>query len=192
MGEIKSEFTSAIETAKIHQKNLQEIYRNNIGLVNDLKTRSKIYMNQVSDLEEGLSLNKSNSTDDIELTIEKLANDIERFNQEIGENTSNFNTEIELIIEQLSLALAHYKGKSGELSSILEMRKQLLYLSLVLRKFKSKIVSLQLMNNALFAFSDELQSAKIAYRSNLINVSSSVVIALDFFEEKVAEIEKLG
>ncbi|MEQ8909918.1 MAG: hypothetical protein RIC95_12035 [Vicingaceae bacterium] len=186
-----SEFKTKLETARQHQKALNQIYKATVGLVNDLKNRSKKYMVQVADIDQGFSNSPEKDQEQIEKNVNQLTDNIKVFNAEIGERGNHFSTELSDYIEYIDQALALYKGEKGELSDLLRIRRELLFLEALLRKFKSKISSLQLMNNALFAFSQEMRGVKEAYRSNLINVSTLITQAMEDCQERIERIEDI-
>lgn len=187
----KSDFHNHIEEAKEAQARLNDLYRNTIGLIDSLKNRSKKYMNQVSYIEDGLAGEKPN-VETMEQNIEALANDISEFNRVIRQTINNFGVEIEKIIENYSAICKLYQGDKGELSMLLNGRKRLLFLDIMIRKFRSKINSLQQMNNILFSFSKELKKTKEEYRQNLILVNSELANSLEYCTTILREIESLN
>ena len=184
-------FNQNLARAREHQKALNKIYRSTIGLVNDIKNQSKKYMEQVADIDGGLEDDPKETEKIIQDNIGELSKNIEQFNSEIGEHCDNFNQEINEMIDHLKSAARAYSSKKGQLSEFLKVRRELLYLEALIRKFKNKILSLQLMNNVLFSFSQEMKHVKDAYKSNLVNVSSEMTEAKELCIEMVDEIEGL-
>jgi hypothetical protein len=184
-------FQQAINEAFKSQKKLSNIQKQTVGLINELKTRSKNYMEQVANIEDGLEEDPTETEAQIQENIEKLTANIKVFNREIGERSNRFGEELQKMIHQIEQALELYEGRSGELSSLLKCRRSLLFFDIFVRKFKSKIQSLQLMNNALFAFSQEMKGVKEAYRSNLINGSTLMTHALEECESIIHRIEEV-
>ena len=188
----EKDFDQLLEKAEVHQKALNSVYKSTVQLVNEIKNRSRRYMLQVSDIEEGLVDDVKQSDESIEENIKKLALNIEKFNKSIGDYVSEFSDELCQMIEALNQAMdLHLKGK-GSLTKLLKVRRTLLYLDLLIRKFKNKIVSLQLMNNALFSFSMEMKNIKDAYKSNLITINTEMTAALEHCDGIIQRIEKLS
>lgn len=181
-------FHTRIAQSRKHQKALYAIYKSTIGLVNELKIRSKKYMGQVADIDQGFSNDLTSTQEQINKNVKKLTENIATFNLQIGEKSEEFSNELNAYLDHLDSAIKFYAGKEGELSDLLKSRRELLFLEALLRKFKIKINSLQLMNNALFSFSQEMKAVKDAYKSNLINVSTLITQAL---EECLSRIEKI-
>lgn len=185
-------FDQLLEKAEVHQKALNSVYKSTVQLVNEIKNRSRRYMLQVSDIEEGLVNDVKQSDESIEENIKKLALNIEKFNKSIGDYVSEFSDELCQMIEALNQAMdLHIEGK-GSLTKLLKVRRTLLYLDLLIRKFKNKIVSLQLMNNALFSFSMEMKNIQDAYKSNLITINTEMTAALEHCDGIIQRIEKLS
>ncbi len=88
--------------------------------------------------------------------------------------------------------MSAYDAKEGELSSLLGVRKKMLFLILLVRKFKQKIVSLQLLNQALLSLSPEMSEAKLHFKSNLVFVNSSMSAAIEATEHLVNQIESIN
>jgi hypothetical protein len=182
-------FTKALSEVETHQKTLNEVYRSTVGLVNDIKNQSRKYMEQVSNIEEGLFDDDGDLDQQVQENINKLSKNIEQFNGEINDHCKRFNKEIVAMVEKLKEAIELYKEGKGSLTKLLESRKVLLYLDLSIRKFKSKINSLQLMNNALFSFSREMKSIQKDYKGNLVCVSTEMTEAIENCDKLILEIE---
>lgn len=182
-------FTKALSQVEVHQKSLNEVYRSTVGLVNDIKNRSRKYMEQISDIEEGLFEDDVNLDQQVQENIRKLTENIEQFNGEINDYCMRFNKEIHAMIEKLKDAISLYKEGKGSLTKLLEARKVLLYLDVSIRKFKNKINSLQLMNNALFSFSQDMKHIQEDYKCNLTSVSTEMTEAVEKCDELIQEIE---
>lgn len=182
-------FMETLSHVEEHQKSLNEVYRATVGLVNDIKNRSRKYMEQVSDVEEGLFEDDGSLDQQVQENIDKLTKNIEQFNGEINEYCKRFNKEIRAMVKKLKNAIDLYKEGKGSLSKLLEARKVLLYLDVSIRKFKNKINSLQLMNNALFSFSQEMKHIQEDYKGNLISVSTEMTEAIESCNELIQEIE---
>ncbi|MEX2380323.1 MAG: hypothetical protein WD530_06250 [Vicingaceae bacterium] len=182
-------FAETLSHVEVHQKSLNEVYRATVGLVNDIKNRSRRYMEQVSDVEEGLFEDDGSLDQQVQENIDKLTKNIEQFNGEINDYCKRFNKEIRAMVEKLRNAIDLYKEGKGSLSKLLEARKVLLYLDVSIRKFKNKINSLQLMNNALFSFSQEMKHIQEDYKGNLVSVSTEMTEAIESCNELIQEIE---
>lgn len=188
----EKDFNQLLEKAESHQQALNDVYKSTVKLVNEIKNRSRRYMHQVSDIEEGLVENSNQTDESIQENIKKLAQNIEKFNNSIGDYINEFSEELGQMIEALNQAMdLHINGK-GSLNKLLKVRRTLLYLDLLIRKFKNKIVSLQLMNNALFSFSMEMKSIQDAYKSNLITINTEMTAALEHCDGIIQRIEKLS
>lgn len=182
-------FTNALSQVKHHQEALNDVYRSTVGIVNDLKNRSRKYMEQVSDVEEGLLKDDEGIDKQVQENVKKLTMNIEKFNQEIDGYCKEFNKEIYAMNERLKEAISLYKEGKGSLTKLLEARKVLLYLDVSIRKFKNKINSLQLMNNALFSFSQEMKGIKKEYKHKLIGVSTEMTEAIESCHDLIKQIE---
>jgi len=195
MSNLNPDFSLSVQKAKNHQDELRTIYKSIISLVNDLRSRSKIHMNQISDLEDGLSLGmKDQPADELNKknNIEQLSEDINQFNSNITTTIKRFEDEFDLILDSYEQAILAFTAKEGELSSLLRLRKEMIYLEYLLRKFKSKITALQQMNNVLFSFSNELRQVKDRYKNNLSNVSSSITIACEKSYKVIEKIQSIS
>lgn len=184
-------FVEQINEAKKAQLQLNQLYKSTANLIDSLKNRSRKYMNQVSNIEDGL-LNPDEDMKSMEKNIKALSQDIKAFNASIEQQINGFSKEIKELTKMYQDACKEYKGEKGELSTILEARKRLLYLDAVIRKFRLKINSLQQMNNILFSFSEELKKIKSEYKKNLILVNSELATSLDLCDETIREIELLN
>jgi prefoldin subunit 5 len=149
-------------------------------------------MEQVADIDSGLEEDPKETEKVIQDNIAKLSKNIDRFNREIGDYSDDFNREMHEMIDHLKAAAKLYDAEKGQLTDFLKVRRELMYLEALIRKFKSKIMSLQLMNNVLFSFSQEMKNVKDAYKSNLVNVSSEMTEAKDLCTDMIGDIEKLN
>lgn len=184
-------FNELLVSAEEHQKALNSVYKSTVNLVNDIKNRSRRYMQQVADIEEGLLDGQTQSVEEIQENINKLTQNIKKFNDSIGEHLDKFSEELCKMIESLNQAMdVHLEGK-GSLTELLKVRRSLLYLDLIIRKFKNKIVSLQLMNNVLFSFSQEMKLIQDSYKSNLITINTEMTEALEQCDGLIHRIESL-
>jgi len=146
-------------------------------------------MEQVSDIEEGLFEDNENLDQQVEENIDNLSRDIHQFNEVILDHCNRFGKEIRAMVKKLKEAIKLYKEGKGSLTKLLEARKVLLYLDVSIRKFKNKINSLQLMNNALFSFSQEMKHIQEDYKVNLLSVSTEMTEAIECCNELILEIE---
>ena len=188
----KESFKSAIQMAYSKQVELQKIQKETVKLVNELKNRSRRYMEQVADIDHGFSNDPKNNEAIILENVTKLNENIKAFNQNIGDRSNSFAHLLQEMLEFVDTAIEDYEQEEGQLTDLLKCRRSLLYLDVLLRKFKSKISSLQLMNNALFAFSQDMKGVKEAYKSNLINVNTLMTQALEDCCERVERIETIN
>ncbi len=183
-------FMDYIQQGSTCQSNLFEVYKNSIGLINDLKNRSKNYMTLLSDIEDGL-MGNTDSDIDIDTNLIKLTNSINSFNLEIGEKCNSFVKYFDQMVEVYDKAISRYEAKEGQLTRLIETRKHILFLKALIRKYKFKISSLQLMNNALLTLSNDLEDAKDAYKSNLIQLSTAMTSAIEDAEELLESIDNV-
>ena len=183
-------FMDYIQQGSTCQSNLFEVYKNSIGLINDLKNRSKNYMTLLSDIEDGL-MGNTDSDIDIDTNLIKLTNSINSFNLEIGEKCNSFVKYFDQMVEVYDKAISMYEAKEGQLTRLIEKRKQILFLKALIRKYKFKISRLQLMNNALLTLSNDLEDAKDAYKSNLIQLSTAMTSAIEDAEELLESIDNV-
>lgn len=180
-----------IEEAKGSQSQINQIYRDTIGLIDSLKNRSKLFMSQISDIEDGLFEN-DNSAEAIEKNVNALTQDIEEFNRVIKERNQNFANQIKDLMSNYQELPKLYKGDKGELSMVLDGRKRLLFLDLMIRRFRTKINSLQQMNNSLLSFSKDLSKVKEAYKKNLSMVNAELANSLELCDNAIRDLEGLN
>lgn len=184
-------FITLINEAKQAQLKLNKLYKSTANLIDRLKNRSRIYMNQVANIDDGL-LDPDEDIKSMEENIKALSIDIKTFNESIEDQIISFSKELKEIAALYNRACDQYKAEKGELSKILEARKRLLYLDAVIRQFRNKIASLQQMNNILFSFSEELRKIKSNYKKNLILVNSELALSLELCDETIRRIELLN
>ncbi|MEQ8623983.1 MAG: hypothetical protein RJQ00_03980 [Vicingaceae bacterium] len=187
---MKRDFNHFIEKGKKHQKTLNEIYKANVGLVNNIKTLSKYYMDQLANVDSGLDVKEGMKK--VNENLKELVSGIANFNQKIEKSCEDFTDEIEKLFDSYDQAAELYQAKEGELTSFLTTRREILYLEALIIKFKLKINSLQLMNNALFSFSSEFKDVKDAYKSNLITISTVMQQASESCRNLILKIESLN
>lgn len=165
----------------IYSKNLKEVYR--------IKSESKKYMLELADIDRGLD---DEIIQEQEKSLDKLLKSIQSYNQNLDAQISKFNEGFQSIRLHFNETLQHFSQDEGELTAILDLRKDLLFLCLLLKKFRTGIRNLQLTNNALFSFSDSFQKVKAEYKSNLIQVNSTILEAEEAVEAMARKIEKLN
>lgn len=187
-----SNFNELLTRAEEHQKALNSVYKSTVNLVNEIKNRSRRYMQQVADIEEGLLDGQTQSEEETQENIEKLTRNIEKFNDSIGDHIDQFSEELCKMIKTLDQAMDLHLEGEGSLTELLKVRRTLLYLDLIIRKFKNKVVSLQLMNNALFSFSQEMKYIQDAYKSNLVTINTEMTEALEQCDGLIHRIESLS
>lgn len=184
-------FSEAISMGSNCQLKLFEVYKNSIGIINDLRASSKQQMLLLSDVDAGLKVEKSKTAKEAD-PLEKLVDSINEFNAVIGDLCDQFTDLIEEMTDYYQMAIDAYEAKEGQFSKLIEARKQLLFLNALVRKYKFKINNLQLMNNVLLSFSPSLENAKDAYKSNLIYISTAMTSALEQTEKTVQQIETIN
>ena len=187
---MKNDCNHLIKKGKKHQKTLNGIYKANVGLVNNIKTLSKYYMDQLADVDSGLEVEAGMKK--VNENLKELVAGITNFNQKIEKSCEDFTDEIEKLFDCYEQAAELYEAKEGELTNFLTTRRELLYLEVLINKFKLKINSLQLMNNALFSFSNEFKGVKDAYKSNLITISTVMQQASENCRNIILKIESLN
>lgn len=166
---------------------LPEIYKKNIGLINELKMRSKTFMDDISDIEEGVSLGDRNPNSNFSL----LLDNIKDFNKNIQEQSREFSNLFELSIGNLENAVSAFKMEERGLTKILEARKKLLFTEKILDKLKQKVNSLQHMNSILFSIPTLLKESERDYKNELKDLHSTMVRAEDKCRWLIREIENL-
>lgn len=184
-------FKTALNSYHLSLDKLSQLQKKAVLKINELKLQSKIYMEQVADIDNGFNDFQASAKNSMQENIAKLTQNIIEFNLQIGQQQDDFSSAIANLLSDLDNLLAHYKGLEGELKELERCRKSLLFVELSIRKYKAKIQSLQLMNNALFSFSQEIQEAKAAYKSNLINVSTLLTQVLEDCHLKILELKKM-
>ncbi len=182
-------FDQYMDHAKDAQARLNELYRDTIGLIDSLKNRSKKFMNQISDIEDGLT--QDDDELDLEENVAALSKDIDEFNRVINKKVLNFLHEIDVIVQNYQAACKVYSGNKGELSRVLNGRKRMLFLRITIRKIRAKVISLQQMNNILFSFSEMLKEVKVEYGKNLSLVNAEVAGSLEACETALKEMDNL-
>lgn len=171
------------------QSELFEVYKSSIGLINDLKNRSRKYMSLLSDIEGG-SLGVKSTDDNLKSNVVDLAASIDSFNSEIGVRCDDFSQIFDRMTKAYNGAIGRYDAAKDELSKLIETRKQLIFLRALIRKYKHKINSLQLMNNALLSLSNDLENAKDAYKSNLVQLSTVMTSAVEDADSLIEAIDE--
>lgn len=184
------DFQKNLDKAKESQVIINQLYRETIGLIDRLKIRSRQFMNQISDIEEGLSISDINE-DSLKNDVSELTEDIVEFNKVIAGRREHFSKEMSDILIAYQEASKLYFGEKGELSAILMARKRLLFLDLMIRKFRTKIDSLQQMNNILFAFSAELKNVKEEYKRNLSHLNAELAKSMEDCDELIRTLENI-
>ena len=180
-------FTDFISQGSGCQSELFAIYKSSIGLINDLKNRSRKYMTILSDI-EGETLGVQETDNSLKSNLEKLTESINSFNEVIVDKCDSFTKIFNRMGTAYEEATLLYEAKEGQLSKLIEVRKQIIFLKALIKKYKYKITSLQLMNNALLSLSNDLEYAKAAYKSNLIKLNMAMTSAI---EEADLLIEKI-
>jgi chromosome segregation ATPase len=184
-------FKVALNSCNSSLDKLSQLQKEAVLKINELKLRSKTYMEQVADIDQGFNDRSASIQNSLQENIAKLTQNIGDFNRQIGQQQEDFSSAIAKLLDDLDMLIKHYQGLDNELKELEKCRKALLFVELSIRKYKAKIQSLQLMNNALFSFSQEIQEAKSAYKSNLINVSTLLTQALEDCHLKIDELEKI-
>ncbi len=174
-----------------NQEILAEIHNETIGLINDITKRSKKYMLQISDIEDGLFDDEQTNKQTISQNLKRLIQDIEQFNHKINVAREKFNQAIADLIQAFTQAIQIVKKGEGNKKELKHARWYIKYLDVLLRKFKFKVNRLQLMNNILFAFSKEMQTVQDAYKKNLKVANSETSSALEQCKIILKEIEEI-
>ncbi len=166
---------------------LPEIYRKNIGLINELKMRSKTFMDDISDIEEGVSLGDKNPDSNLNLLLKNILS----FNSSIQEQSKEFSSVFGSSIEYFQKAMEAYKEEERGLTKILEARKKLIFTEKILNKLIQKVNSLQHMNSILFSIPTLLKDQEMEYRYELRALHTTMVRAEDRCRWLIREIESL-
>lgn len=184
-------FKAALNSYHLSLDQLSQLQKKAVLKINELKLQSKTYMEQVADIDHGFNDLQSSAENSMQENIARLTQNIVEFNLQIGQQQDDFSSAIANLLSDLDNLLKHYKELEGELKELERCSKSLLFVELSIRKYKAKIQSLQLMNNALFSFSQEIQEAKAACKSNLINVSTLLMQSLEDCHLKIHELKKI-
>lgn len=174
-----------------NQATLRIIYDETIGLVNDIAKRSKTYMLQISDIEDGLFNDEGDTKNTLTKNLKSLTSDIHQFNSKIGIARKSFNEAIYLMIEELKVAIMLVSEEKGNKNELKRARRVLRYLDALIRRFKVRINQLQLMNNILFIFSQEMKLIQDEYKQNLRTVNAEMSSALEQCDIIVKEIDRI-
>src|SRR5690554_2518104 len=183
-------FKESFEVISKSQETLRYIYNDTIGLVNDIAKRSKAHMLQISDIEDGLFNDEEDTKNAFNENLKSLAKDIKQFNGEIGSALESFSEAIYLIIEELKVAITLVSEKKANKKELMQSKRVLKHLDVLIRKFKLRIHQLQLMNNILFSSSQEMSLIQEEYRQNLRTVNGEMASALEQCEIIIKEIDK--
>ena len=184
-------FKEALKSSQLSLQQLSKLQKEAVLRINELKSQSKAYMEQVANLDDGFEDSAKGNQEAFDENIAKLTENIVLFNQQIGQQQEAFSSVISKLLDDLDELSKHYQGLKGEMTDLMKCRKSLLFVELSIRKYKAKIHSLQLMNNALFSFSQEIQEAKAAYKENLIKVSKLLSQAVEDCDIKIKELEEI-
>jgi hypothetical protein len=183
-----SVFFALTEKVRMGHKHLYKTYKENIGTFNQLRMQSKYQMNRLVDVEEDLT-GSDTKNKDVGKVLAKLIAPITDFNAQIDEQLRSFQNVFDAASENLDLMLKEYKGEEGELSELLAIRRSTLYLNILVEKLKNEVLSLQLMNNALFAFYHQLSDTTEHYKKNLSMVLSFLQRLASRVKEQIIRIE---
>jgi hypothetical protein len=166
---------------------LPKIYEQNIGLINELKIRSKTFMDDIADIEEGVSLGDKNPDSNLNL----LLKNIQDFNSNIQKQSKDFSSTFESCMEHFQNALKIFEKEGRGLTKILEARKKLLFTVKILNKLMQKVNSLQHMNSILFSIPTSLKDTEKEYNYELKDLHTTMVRAEDRCRWLIREIENL-
>lgn len=186
----QNSFIAHLEKARDAQSRLNDLYRDTIGLIDSLKNRSKKFMNQIANIEDGL-VEAAEEGKLIDGNVNELTKDIAKFNEVIKPKVDKFKDEIDLIMDNINKALNHYEGEKGQLTGLLNARKRLLYLDITIRKIRAKVNSLQQMNNILFSFSEMFRHLKEEYKHNLSLVNTELAGTLEDCDNTLRKLDDI-
>lgn len=162
------------------------IYKDNMVKVYALKEKSKAYMNELADIDEGLNnivlKNKEKSLSNLLHAIRDYNSHID---SEIESFSKHFNQLEECLIQLFAIAQQEHK-QSVE---FVKLKRQLNLLEILLEKYRTGIHNLQLTNNILLNFSEELKKETESFRCNLIQVSSLLLDAEESMIHIIKEFE---
>lgn len=184
-------FKQHLKEISQHQRTLMQIYSETIGLVDQVAFYSKSHMEQISDIEEGLFDTHDVSKEILQNNLSKLTENIKAFNAKINSARRRFNEAILKMIESLEVAIVLAESENKIKEELMQTRKVLMYLNALIRKFKAKIVQLQLMSNILFSISQEMRAIQDEYKTNLNCVNTEMAVAIEKCREIVKRIDAI-
>lgn len=186
---MSSTFDKYIKDSSKLLKDLYPVYKSNIEELYELKAQSKQYMNELSDIDAGLNKEILKKQEE---SLHKLLDSIRTYNQFIDNQVNQFYKTFNDLRTKLRAVVNHYESEKGELTSVLDLRRQMLFLMILFRKYKTGIHNLQLMNNALFSFSEEFKQVNEVYKTNLVKAATVVLEAEEQVQSILYEMEALN
>jgi hypothetical protein len=174
---MEKEKTTFQEEIQLGRQNLEELdkrYRKTIDLMADLKNKSRQYMDQLSQVEGGLTEIQQDEGNQINRQANHIFELIDQFNEQVRNGQVDFSDKLAASLDHFARAVNKYSAAKGEFSDLLKVRRSVMYVDVLLRKMKNNIIGLQLMNNILFTFSSKLKEIQEEYRQNLIAVNAEL------------------
>ena len=181
------DFKKYLDNSSKLLKELYPIYKKNIEELYELKSRSIQCMDELADIDGGLGTSLIKKQDE---NLEKLMDSIHAFNESIDRQINQFQSTFDRLKADIEVLILYCRTEKEGVSALMTLKKQLLFLVILLRKYKIGIRNLQLMNNALFTFSEEFGKVKATYRGNLAKASTIVIEAEDKIHWTLTEMEQ--
>ncbi|MBR9833127.1 hypothetical protein [Acidiluteibacter ferrifornacis] len=178
-------FLEQLENGKNAYKNLASTYGQMVIQINNLNTRVRKQMNNISEIEEGLDSNLEENS--IQQVAQSILEELDTFNSSINENLELFKKCISESLNFYTTSLQYYKQEKSELSALIKARKTVLFLEALMRKFKNKVIGVQTGLNVLPAFTEQMRHSYKAFEKNAIKL----IVELKNAEGECLEAAKL-
>ncbi len=151
------------------QKRLFEVYKSSIDVINQLKISSKKNMEMISNVEEDLGAKTG-----FDASIRDLHSLIDTFNENITDQIDEFYQALEKLMSCYEELIDFYEAEKGQTTKMIYVRKQINFILALIKKYRYKVNSLQLMGNSMLSHSDEFLESNQLYKSNLITLTSTL------------------
>jgi hypothetical protein len=178
-------FTENLENGRSAYKNLASTYGQMVIQINNLNTRVRKQMNNISEVDEGLDANLDENS--IEQVAQSILEELEMFNSNVNENLKLFKKCIDESLNFYTDSLKYYNQEKAELTQLIKARKTVLFLEALMRKFKNKVIGIQTGLNVLPAFNEKLSDAHKIFEKNAVKL----IIELNSAEADCLETAKL-
>jgi hypothetical protein len=178
-------FTEQLENGRNAYKNLASTYGQMVIQINNLNTRVRHQMNNISEIENGLDANLEENS--IEKVSQFILEELEVFNGSINENVELFKKCIRESLAFYVESLKYYNQEKSEFTQLVKARKTVLFLAALMRKFKNKVIGVQTGLNVLPAFNEKMRQEYKVFEKNAVKL----IVELKIAEAESLEIAKL-